>query len=54
MSEVEKAKKILTSIPEKVEDVKEEVEDVIETIEKVVEEVKPVVGWWRALFCRGK
>ena len=47
MSEVEKAKKILTSIPEGVE-------DTIETVEKIVEEVKPVVGWWRALFCRGK
>ena len=50
MSDAEKAKKILTSIPEAVEDIKE----VVEAVEKVVEEVAPVVGLWRSLFCCGK
>lgn len=50
MSDVEKAKKILSSIPEAVEDIKE----AVEAVEKVVEEVKPVVGLWRSLFCCGK
>ena len=54
MSDVEKAKKILSSVPEAVEDIKEEVEDVIEAVEKVVQEVAPVVGLWRSLFCCGK
>ena len=54
MSDVEKAKKILSSVPEAVEDIKEEVEDVIEAVEKVVKEVEPLVGTWRSLFCCGK
>jgi archaellum component FlaC len=54
MSDVEKAKKILTSLPEAVEDIKEEVEDVVEIVQKTVEEVKPVVGIFRSLFCCGK
>lgn len=54
MSDMEKAKKILSSVPEKAEDIKEEVEDVIEAVEKVVQEVAPVVGLWRSLFCCGK
>lgn len=47
---MENAKKILTSIPEKVE----EAEEVVQAAEKVVVEVKPVVGTIRSLFCCGK
>lgn len=43
-------KKILTSIPEAVE----EVQEAAQAVEKVVAEVVPVVKGWRALFCCGK